>query len=144
MMGHDTKYSTELSDVELLAIAKKEDRMLLTRDLALYQRATAKGIEAYYVEGNTEPERLAELSARFSIELFIDLTRSRCPKCNTNLASVPKKDIAGKVKQNTLIYYNEFWNCPHCGAVYWQGAHWTKIRSTLQEAKEKLGKKKEV
>jgi uncharacterized protein len=144
MMGHDTKYSTALKDAELLAIAKQEKRVLLTRDLALYQQAAAKGIEAYYVEGNTEPERLAELSARFGIVLDIDLAQSRCPKCNTKLAAVPKEEIANKVEKNTLLYYNEFWNCPNCGAVYWQGAHWTKIRSTLQEAKEKLEHKKEV
>jgi uncharacterized protein len=144
MMGHDAKYSTTLTDVELLAIAKQENRVLLTRDLALYQQAAAKGIEAYDVEGNTEPERLSELSARFGIALEIDLKQSRCPKCNTKLAAVPREEIASKVQQNTLLYYNEFWNCPNCGAVYWQGAHWTKIRGTLHEAKEKLGNKKEV
>ena len=141
MMGHDVKYSTALDDAELLAIAKKENRVLLTRDLALYQQSVAKDIEAYYVEGNTEPERLAELSERFGIPLAIDLEKSRCPKCNTQLAAVPKEEIADKVEKNTLLYYNEFWKCPNCGAVYWQGAHWTKIRATLEEAKQKMKKK---
>ncbi len=141
MMGHDAKYSTELDDGELLAIAKKENRVLLTRDLALYQQTTAKGVEAYYVEGNSESERLAELSKRYGFPLAIDLEQSRCPKCNTRLISVPKEQIVSKVEKNTLIYYNEFWSCPNCGAVYWQGAHWSKIRATLEEAEEKLKKK---
>jgi uncharacterized protein len=140
MMGHDAKYSTELNDEELLAVAKKEKRVLLTRDLALYQQAVAKGVESNYVEGNTEPERLAELSTRYGLPLAIDLEQSRCPKCNTKLHSVLKKEIVSKVENNTLLHYNEFWSCPNCGAVYWQGAHWTKIRATLEEA-EKLKKK---
>jgi uncharacterized protein with PIN domain len=70
------------------------------------------------------------------------LEDSRCPKCNAKLASASKEEIADKVEKNTLIHYNEFWNCPSCGAVYWQGAHWTKIWATLKEAKEKLKERK--
>jgi uncharacterized protein len=99
MMGHDAQYSTALNDAELMAIARSEKRVLLTRDLALYQQATAKGIEAYYIEGNTEPERLANLSIRFRISLTIDLEKTRCPKCNTKLAVVSKEEIVDKVKK---------------------------------------------
>jgi uncharacterized protein len=141
MMGHDTKYSTTLGDFELLDIAKKENRVLLTRDLALYQHAIAKNAEAYYAEGITESDRLAELSTRFGISMSIDMTQSRCPKCNTQLTSVPKEEIEEKVEKNTLLYYNEFWNCSNCGAVYWQGEHWTKISAKLEEAKLKQNKK---
>jgi uncharacterized protein with PIN domain len=64
------------------------------------------------------------------------MKKSRCPKCNEQLVSASKQEIADKVEKNTLLYYEEFWRCLHCGAVYWQGAHWTKIRSTLEEAKK--------
>jgi uncharacterized protein with PIN domain len=141
MMGHDVIYSNIMDDLELLAIAKKENRFLFTRDLALYQQATAKGIETYYVEGVTEPERLAEIARRFQIPLAVDMEKSRCPKCNGKLNPVPKEEVADKVEKNTLIYYDAFWLCPTCGAVYWQGAHWTKIRAVLAEANEKLKKK---
>jgi uncharacterized protein with PIN domain len=141
MMGHDSKYSTELSDSELLGIAQKEKSVLLTRDLSLYQLGIAKNAEAYYVEGITESDRLAELSDRFGILIAIDIAHSRCPKCNTQLTSVPKEEIAEKVEPNTLLYYKEFWNCSNCGAVYWQGAHWAKISVTLEEAKLKQKKK---
>jgi uncharacterized protein len=142
MMGHDTKYSNKADDSELLAIAKAEKRVLLTRDFALYQQAISKNVESYYVEGNIEPERMANLAARFGIPLEIDLKQSRCPKCNTKLASVPKEEIGKDVKENTFSHYDTFWKCPKCGAVYWQGAHWTKIRATLEEAKQKLKEKK--
>jgi uncharacterized protein with PIN domain len=141
IMGHDVIYSNIMDDLELLAIAKKENRFLFTRDLALYQQATAKGIETYYVEGVTEPERLAEIARRFQIPLAVDMEKSRCPKCNGKLNPVPKEEVADKVEKNTLIYYDAFWLCPTCGTVYWQGAHWTKIRAVLAEANEKLKKK---
>jgi uncharacterized protein with PIN domain len=136
MLGQDVKYSNQSEDAELIAIAKKEHRILLTRDLELYQRAVAKGIDAFYVEGRTEAEKLAELAVRFDFSLNIDLRRSRCPRCNTKIRLTPKEKLAGKVEKNTFAYYDEFWKCPKCGHIYWQGAHWKGILATLEEAKK--------
>ena len=142
MMGHDATYSNSFDDEELLSVAKAENRILLTRDFALYQQATSKNIETYYVEGNTETERLAELSLRFNLPLKIDLEKSRCPKCGTQLEYVAKAQIESEVEQNTLLYYDTFWKCSKCGKVYWQGAHWSKIRATLEKATQMLERKK--
>jgi uncharacterized protein with PIN domain len=136
MLGQDVKYSNKSKDTKLIATAEKEHRILLTRDLELYKRASAKNVDAFYVEGQTEAEKLAELAARFGFSLNIDLNRSRCPKCNTKIQSTSKEKLAEKVEKNTFIYYKEFWTCPKCGSVYWQGAHWKGIRKTLEEAKK--------
>jgi len=140
MLGYNVEYSDNLDDVQLLTIAKKERRILLTRDLELYQQATAKGVDTFYLNGKTEAENLAQLAQRFKIKLDIDLTTSRCPKCNTRVKPIPKESVADKVEKSTFLHYNEFWICPKCGQVYWQGAHWIRIRKTLEEAKESLGK----
>jgi hypothetical protein len=136
MLGQDVKYSNQFEDEELITTANKEHRVLLTRDSELYQRAIAKGIDAFYVEGRTEAAKLAELAKRFDFSLTIDLKRSRCPRCNTKIRPTPKEKLAGKVEKNTFIYYDEFWKCPKCGHIYWQGAHWEGIRATLEKAKK--------
>jgi hypothetical protein len=138
MLGHNVKYSSKLDDNQLVTIAKKERRILLTRDFELYQQATAKGVNAFYLEGKTEAERLAQIAKRFKIELDIDMATSRCPKCNTRVKPIPKEKAADKVEKDTFTYYNEFWECPKCEKIYWQGAHWTRIRKTLEQAKENL------
>ena len=79
MMGHDVEYSASFDDDKLLALAKEEGRVLLTRDLELYKRSTARGIDAFYVEGKNEAERLAAIAGRFGIGLEVDLRTSRCP-----------------------------------------------------------------
>jgi uncharacterized protein with PIN domain len=136
MLGHNVKYSNKLDDAQLIAIAKKERRILLTRDLELYQQATAKGVQAFYIDGKTEAEKLAKLAQKFGINLEIDMTISRCPKCNAQVKSTSKEKVKGKVEETTFNYYDMFWECPKCGQIYWQGAHWTRIRKTLEEAKE--------
>jgi uncharacterized protein with PIN domain len=139
MLGQDVTYSNQFEDAELIAMAENEHRVLLTRDSELYQRAIGKGIEAFYVEGLTEADKIAALAERFAFPLAIDLTRSRCPKCNAKIRLTPKEKLAGKVEKNTFIYYDEFWKCSKCGNIYWQGAHWDGIRATLEEAKKIKG-----
>jgi len=141
MLGQDVEYSRSLDDKKLIEMAKKEYRAILTRDLKLYQQAMMQGVDAVLVEASTEPEKLADLARRFNFNLEIDVTVSRCPKCNTRIRSVPKDMVIGKVPETTSTYYNEFWECPGCGQVYWRGAHWKRIEKTLREAREALGKK---
>ena len=139
MLGQDVTYSTQFEDAKLITMAEKENRVLLTRDLELHNRATSKGIDALYVEGRTEGEKLAELAERFNFPLTIDLNRSRCPRCNAEIRLTPKEKVAGEVEKNTFIYYDEFWKCTKCGHIYWQGSHWDGICATLEEAKKIRG-----
>ena len=136
MMGHDVEYSIGFDDEKLLVLAREESRVLLTRDLELYKRSTARVIDAVYVEGENEVERLAALAGRFGLALEIDLRTSRCPRCNTPIQPVPKASITDRVEKKTFAHYDEFWECPKCRKVYWQGAHWPKIRDTLEDAKK--------
>jgi len=140
MLGHDVKYSRSLNDEQLIEIAKSERRILLTRDLELYRQATVQGINAFFVERTTEAKKLADLAKRFSLKLEFDVTVSRCPKCNTRIKPIPKEKIIGKIHETTASYYDEFWECPGCKQIYWQGAHWDRIQATLSEAREYLSK----
>ena len=139
MLGQDVTYSNQFGDAVLIRTANKERRVLLTKDLKLYKRAIAKCIEAFYVEGRTEAEKLAELAKRLDFSLIIDLKRSRCPRCNAEIRLTPKEKLAGKVEKNTFIYYDEFWKCSKCSRIYWQGAHWKGISATLEEANKIKG-----
>jgi uncharacterized protein with PIN domain len=141
MLGQDVEYSTQLSDDQLLTMAKAESRILLTKDFELYQRAIKCGIEAFYVEGSNEAERLAQLSKRYGVVLEVNMAESHCPRCNAKLNAATKEQVKNDVEANTYLYYDSFWKCPNCGHVYWQGAHWNQINATLKQAKIILEKK---
>jgi len=140
MLGHDVEYSKSLDDDQLIAVAKDEGRVLLTRDLKLYQRATSRGTDTFLVEGKTEDKKLAELAKRFNLKLEIDVAISYCPKCNARIKFVSKEEVSDSVPKTTYLYYNDFWKCLKCGQIYWRGAHWKRIDATLKEAKELLEK----
>lgn len=136
MLGQDVEYNVKLGDDQLLVQAKAEGRVLLTKDFELYQRAFGRGLEAFYLQGASEAERLAELAKRFNLTLEIDMDKSHCPRCNAKLQTASKEQVEGDVEKNTFLYYDKFWKCPNCGHVYWQGAHWKQIQQTLTQAKE--------
>jgi len=143
MLGYDVAYSNNYADGQLLEIAVAEDRVLLTHDLELYQHAAVKGICAHYLQGETGEQKLAELARRFSVKLQIDMSTSRCPKCNTPVSPTVRSKVAGRVEKSTFDNYEQFWECPKCGQIYWQGAHWTRIQKSLQLA-ERILQEKEI
>lgn len=138
MLGQDVEYTIAMADEALIQKAKGTNRILVTRDLQLFQRATARGVEAFLIEGTHEAENLASLAERFKFELEIDLKISRCPKCNTQIRSVRKDSIIDRIPETTSTHYNEFWECHSCKQIYWQGAHWKRIEKTLRKARKAL------
>ena len=140
ILGYDVVYSVQLSDNELLVLAKTEDRVLLTKDLELYKRAIGRGLDAFYVESKVVFLALAEVAKHYNLILDLDIDKSLCPKCNTALQLIGKEDLKEELEKNTCAFYDNFWKCSNCGQIYWQGAHWKHIQKTLTQAKEELEK----
>lgn len=138
MLGHNVTYYRNFDDATLLVLAKTENRVLLTRDLKLYQKALKDGLNAFLVDAKEQKQRLAILSDHFDFNLEINLRKSRCPKCNGSLVNISKDDVKDKVPDGTFKYYNQFWQCTSCSQVYWKGAHWIRIQEALEDAKTKL------
>lgn len=140
MLGCDVKYCNDMPDGALLKTAEQEDRVLLTRDSELFRRASAGGLRALFVEGESEAERLANIAQHFNIKLDIDMAVTRCPVCGSSLRNVEREAVLDKVPSGTLKHYEEFWVCDGCGKVYWRGGHWKKITEILDEAKNLMEK----
>ena len=141
ILGCDVRYDANTKDNDLLQIADDESMILLTRDKELYRRATVRKLQSALIIGETEPERLAQIARTFRIHLDVDMAKSRCPECGSDLKETSKSNVAGEVPQASLKLYDRFWKCTdqNCGKVYWVGGHWDRIRQTLEEAR-KLGK----
>jgi uncharacterized protein with PIN domain len=142
ILGHDVEYTGSMDDKELIQKAKKEDRVLLTRDVELYKQAVTKGAEAFLIEDPNQTANLASLAKRFKLRLEVNVKISRCPKCNGTIRTVSKTEIVDKIPATTSSNYNNFWQCEQCGQVYWRGAHWNRIEKTLKDARKTLAAQK--
>ena len=88
IFDYDTKSALELGidqdeDNELVRLAKAEDRVLLTRDLALTERARKAGVPAVLVRPDDVKEQLCELMKHFPLET--EPVMERCTVCNALL-----------------------------------------------------------
>jgi len=138
MLGYDVEYTGSMDDKELILKAKMENRILLTRDVGLYQQAIGKGVDAFLIESPNQTANLVELAKRFKFKLEVDMKASRCPKCNSAIKAVSKAAVSDRIPRTTSLNYDEFWQCQGCGQVYWRGAHWKRIDKILAEARKAL------
>jgi len=137
ILGHDVAYLRDLDDRSILARVGAGS-VLLTSDVQLFRRAIARGLSAHLVKGKSPSERLSRLAAALTIDLEVDLKRSRCPECGDVLRSIEKSAAGSRVPRMTYARYDDFWECTGCRKVYWQGAHWKRIRQTLAKARSQV------
>lgn len=132
--GYDTEYRRDTEDDKLLDEAEVSGRILLTKDHQLSIRAGKKSIESILIEANSDYEALGYIARTLGLEL--NVSDSRCPKCNGKLKNVQKDKIRDRVPANSYKAFEDFWICDKCEAVYWRGGHWSNIQSTINRARE--------
>ncbi len=124
-MGYDTAYPGPLDDTALIAAARAEGRVLLTRDKELAARSPG----AVRVRSDVLEEQVREVASALDLRLVDPL--SRCSVCNGELVPVPHETVRGLVPEGVRSRHQEFWQCPTCHRVYWQGSHWDKMVERL-------------
>ncbi len=129
ILGYDVLYDTRWTDNELARRARAEDRILLTRDVALARRL---GERALLIISERVREQLAQVARILPKESEAPFTR--CPLCNEPLEKVPKSWAWGYVPGYTFCTQQEFRLCANCNRFYWRGTHVSRIRKALAEA----------
>jgi len=127
LLGFDVLYPGPIPDDEIIEIAVKEDRFILTRDKEL---GDTKKVPALYVESDDLEEQL--LFTISDLKLEITDPMSRCSLCNSPVEKVEKPAVEGEVPKGVFERQQEFWYCPKCRKYYWQGSHWDRITKTIE------------
>lgn len=128
MCGHDAAYAGDRGledDDELLAVARREGRTILTRDVALAGRAG----DAILLEAREPEEQLRELH-HAGIELTLDDEPSRCGACNGPLERVDDDGRTPTYAPDPAV--EPVWQCRDCGQAFWTGSHWDRVAETLE------------
>ncbi|MCS7228235.1 MAG: Mut7-C RNAse domain-containing protein, partial [Endomicrobia bacterium] len=74
-----------------------------------------------------------ELQLKLDKEKFF----SRCSICNIYVQPIEKHNVKDKVPQYVYNIIDEFFYCPECNRIYWQGSHYTLF---LEEVEKNLKK----
>jgi uncharacterized protein with PIN domain len=125
MLGYDSHYDKILSDNEIIGLARKEKRKILTRDRELAERGGGFYISSTELEG-----QLVAVAKEFSLTYRPD--RMRCSICNGALQKIDAVSIKDKVPQKSFESAKEFWRCDSCRKIYWDGTHWKGIMDRFE------------
>jgi uncharacterized protein with PIN domain len=128
MLGFDTLYQNDFGDQEIIDIARKENRIILTRDKLLLR--SKKVDHGYYVRETEKHAQLIEIVKKFDLySQFRSFTR--CMTCNAVLVKKEKKDVANKIDEDTARIFKEFFHCPACDKVFWKGSHFERMERLI-------------
>lgn len=130
IFGFDTLYpDANTTDDTVLMRAKKENRLLISRDKELVLRGKKAEIKVLYLHTTNLTEQLTQVISLLKIDTTQVLTR--CTLCNTLLCPVEKKDIRTPLPPKVFDTKNDFWHCPSCDKYYWMGTHYDNMRKKI-------------
>ena len=133
MMGYDTRLFSGDNDSHMVALAQKEDRVILTRDTQIMKRrvVTSGQVAAILIEGD-EPERQIH---QVITTLNLDPQSrpfSLCLECNYPLVAKSKTEVADLVPPYVFRTQSHYMACPRCHRIYWRGTHWQAMTEKLK------------
>ncbi len=130
MLGFDTLYRNDYGDEEIIDLAAKDNRIILSRDKLLLQ--SRRVTHGYYIRATEKHKQLREVVRKF--DLYSQFKSfSRCMTCNAGLVPKSRQEISHLVQPDILNLYEEYYFCPACGKVYWQGSHFKRMESFIRE-----------
>lgn len=138
VLGFDATFYNKIEDSVLIDKARKEGRILLTRDTGIIGKA--QNIHTLFIESENWQDQVAQVLDEFNLWTKVK-PYSRCVECNAPLKPIPKRKARNLV--TSFVYKNakKFAVCPQCGRVYWQGTHYkdmeSKIDSLWKHSQEK-------
>lgn len=129
LLGFDAFYGNNLDDPEIIRIAHRDNRIILTRDLGLLKHRQV--VHGYLVRSDRVDLQLHEVLLRYALFDRICPWR-RCMSCNGLIEKVAKADVLDRLEPKTILYYETFHRCARCGQIYWQGSHFAHIVQWLE------------
>jgi hypothetical protein len=130
LSGFDTTYKTQQDDKKIIKLAKKEKRIILTRDIGILKQSEVT--HGYFVRADNPKKQLPEIIQRFDLKDMIK-PFTRCLECNGLLKQADKNEIREQLEPSTEKYYNKFYVCESCKKIYWKGSHYKDMIEFINE-----------
>lgn len=135
LLGHDVAYFARIEDHELVQVARRERRTILTSDRRLVQRREAK--DHVLIKSHDLREQIRQVLEERRLRIRKDSLFRRCIKCNRRTRRVTRASVRGEVPAYVHKTQRSFTRCPVCGRVFWRATH---VGRMLEDLQERLGR----
>lgn len=124
LVGMDVANPKEANDKTLLQKAKRENRVLITRDRRLAALCKTARVDCILINSNRLSDQMEEMAC---VGVKLQLNPRRCTICNGILRD------AVRPTNGQFPVQEKIWECEDCKKLYWAGSHWKRIEETLEE-----------
>lgn len=127
--GYDTEIAqAAMPDAEILKIAEKEKRFLLTRDRR-FKELDPEGKTIIYLRSEALDNWAKQLKDETEVNwLFSPF--SRCLQCNAMLKEIPPPLERDETIPKDV---SQFWICTNCNHLFWRGSHTDNMERQLEK-----------
>jgi uncharacterized protein len=132
LLGFDTLHDLDRTDREIIATARGEGRIILTRNRGLLRvREVTHG---FWIRSQDPRAQVREVVERLDLASQARPFR-RCLACNGEIGPAGADGIRDRVPPEARGRFDEFRACASCGRVYWKGSHYeamlARVRAVL-------------
>jgi uncharacterized protein with PIN domain len=120
LLGFDVLYDRTLDDNGVIRISIEQERMILTRDIALAARPLARN--HLVIRDDKIGQQVDQVISAFPSQM-VPAPLTRCSECNELLNPISRQDAQNLVPAFVHEKNRDFLRCPGCGRTYWQGTH---------------------
>jgi hypothetical protein len=130
ILGYDVVYEANVTGIGLLREARRERRIVLTRNRRLVARPDAP--EHLLVRSDRFRDQLREVISRFGLDPHAGLFQ-RCVECNTELVEIAPEELReGEVPAFVYQTQKRYRRCPRCRHLYWEATHVQRVKDELR------------
>jgi len=134
MLGYDTLYYRGEETYPLIQLARKEGRMILTRNTKLLPRRPEDKV--LRILDDDPLRQLKQLIEEGCLSPDGEEHFTRCLLCNNLLDEIPREEVQGKVPDHIFHHQRRFFQCPECLRVYWKGSHLENMQKRIDDLLE--------
>ena len=115
----------------------EEEAALVTEASTGTETSTTDGVPPgrrfFHIASPRLSEQIAQVTRAFPMD-FGDTLFSRCTCCNLELIGpLPLEAVAPKVPALVREWRAQYYRCPRCERVYWDGTHTEHVRAFLRD-----------
>ena len=131
ILGHDVLYFPRIDDTDLVAIASRDARTILTRDRRLVMRRAAR--DHILIESQVLRAQIRQVLDERRLRVRPDSLFRRCVRCNRRTRAVPHASVRGLVPPYVFRTQKRFTRCPRCARIYWKATHVSRMIEMLRK-----------
>lgn len=129
VLGYDVLYGPNFSGRGLAEAARRDRRVVLTRDRRWLRDADRPPL--VFVAADGFRDQLRQVVGELGLDPWASLF-TRCADCNAEVEDVDREAARGRVPPFVLDTQPSFRRCRGCGHLYWSATHVARVHAELE------------